>query len=104
MTFLERADCRGKKLNSVVIAADSEDPNASVKKIDDLKALVHNELKSVVKHNFKVNYRRDKIALGAAFYGKYLDDQVHSAAGGVKMDRHIVDVEDGLADANTQPH
>ena len=47
-----------------------------------------------------MNYRQDKIALGAAFYGKYLDDEVHNKVGGVKMERHIVDVEDGLEEAN----
>ena len=84
-----------------MIAADS-DPNATPKKLQDLKALVFNEMKNVVKYdsNFNVNYRQDKIALGAAFYGKYLDDKVHNAVGGVKMERHIVDVEDGLPDAN----
>ena len=47
-----------------------------------------------------MNYRRDKIALGAAFYGKYLDDEVHNKVGGVRMERHIVDVEDELEEAN----
>ena len=37
LTFQNRAD---KKLYSVMIAADSEDPNATVKKLNDLKALV----------------------------------------------------------------
>ena len=37
LTFHQRPD---KKLYSVMIAADSEDPNASVKKLQDLKVLV----------------------------------------------------------------
>ena len=47
VTF-QRPDCMGKKLYSVVIAADSEETNATPKKLQDLKALVNDQLKDVV--------------------------------------------------------